>query len=197
MKKIVIPIFIVVMLAQLYVPAQMILGRESVISEGEVFKFITAPVDPSDPFRGKYIILNFEATEFSLTDENDFEIYQDVYVWLEKDENGYAQIANVTKEAPTDDVQYVKAIVQQLTPYENPEKLRVRYLFDRFYMEESKAYDAEVSYRESMENEGSHTYALVHIKDGQAVVTDVFIDELPILQYLKENASQEQENDNN
>ncbi|MBK6341440.1 MAG: GDYXXLXY domain-containing protein [Flavobacteriales bacterium] len=54
-------LFLGIALAQLAVPAWMIAGRERVLSQGEVFKFKTAPIDPRDPFRGEYVRLDFEA----------------------------------------------------------------------------------------------------------------------------------------
>ena len=53
--------FILVALLQLFVPANMIWQEEGTIQEGTEFHFKVAPVDPNDPFRGKYISLAFEA----------------------------------------------------------------------------------------------------------------------------------------
>ena len=50
-KKIIFPLFILVALAQLFVPAKMILDREDVLSTGTAFNFKTRPIDPTDPFR--------------------------------------------------------------------------------------------------------------------------------------------------
>ena len=48
-------LFIIVVCAQLFVPSQMIFQQEDVLKTGTAFKFKTQPVDPSDPFKGKYI----------------------------------------------------------------------------------------------------------------------------------------------
>ena len=61
-QKITIPAFILMVLAQLYVPASMIFQKERVITQGTAYKFRTAPIDPNDPFRGKYITLSFNET---------------------------------------------------------------------------------------------------------------------------------------
>ena len=50
--------------AQLYVPASMILGRENTIKAGKEFQFRVAPIDPNDPLRGKYIRLDYEDNFF-------------------------------------------------------------------------------------------------------------------------------------
>ena len=49
-------IFIVVAIAQLFIPTQMILNQETILKTGKPYRFKTQPVDPSDPFKGKYII---------------------------------------------------------------------------------------------------------------------------------------------
>jgi uncharacterized membrane-anchored protein len=45
-RKIVLTAFILLVLAQLYVPARMIFNRELIITKGKEFKFRAAPVDP-------------------------------------------------------------------------------------------------------------------------------------------------------
>ena len=60
-KILLISAFVLVVLVQLYVPAKMIWGREEVLNTGTEYKFRTAPIDPNDVFRGKYINLNYEA----------------------------------------------------------------------------------------------------------------------------------------
>jgi uncharacterized membrane-anchored protein len=54
-------VFAVVGLAQLAVPASLIWKREQTLRHGSVWKFRTAPVDPVDAFRGRYVALEFEA----------------------------------------------------------------------------------------------------------------------------------------
>ena len=51
--KILLSVFILVALVQLFVPAKMILDREDILDMGKEYKFKTEPIDPNDPFRGK------------------------------------------------------------------------------------------------------------------------------------------------
>lgn len=172
-KTIVLAVFVV--LVQWYVPANMILDQENILATGKEFKFKSAPIDPVDPFRGKYVTLNFEAIEFPVEDINEWKDTEQVYVHLTKDPEGYAAIQNLSIEKPEDHVDYVKASVAYISEY-TPKKIVVRYPFDRFYMEESKAYDAELAYRESVQDTTQVTYALVSIKHGEAAIRDVMID---------------------
>lgn len=69
-KKILFILFITVVIAQLFIPVKIILNKEDILKTGTAFKFKTAPIDPTDPFRGEYIILNFDENEFKIEDKN-------------------------------------------------------------------------------------------------------------------------------
>ena len=57
--NILFPLFIVVAVVQIAAPASMILRRERALDRGERFLFRTAPVDPYDAFRGRYVAPSF------------------------------------------------------------------------------------------------------------------------------------------
>ena len=52
--------FGLLIVAQVAVPLQMIQQRETVLREGELFRFKTEPIDPADPFQGRYVWLQIE-----------------------------------------------------------------------------------------------------------------------------------------
>jgi hypothetical protein len=54
-------------------------------------------------------------------------------------------------------------------------------------MEESKAYEAEMVHIESSRDTSQITYALVYIKEGDAVLKDVLIDDVSIVEIVREN----------
>ena len=155
-KKIRITGFVLLALVQLLIPARMIWEQEHILKKGTEYKFKTAPVYPNDPFRGKYITLSYEASSFNVANEMDWEYGQTIYVVLTTDQKGFAKIASITSEVP------------------------IGYPFDRFYMEESKAQPAEITYRNSQRDTTTTTYALVRVKNGKAVLKDVLIDGVPI-----------------
>ena len=187
-KKLLVLVFILVALIQIYVPAKMVYDSEVVLDEGTAFKFKTAPVDPNDPFRGKYITLQFDIDEYEVDHSDDWERGEDIYVSLTTDRDGYAKISNVTKTTPYGDIDYVKAQVRyayarRYSP-DTTHMLYINYSFNRFYMEESKAYDAEVAYRESRRDTSQTVYAIIHVKEGEPIIKDVMIDEMPIREYV-------------
>ena len=184
-KKILLPVFILVALAQLYVPAKMIFDREDILETGTDYKFHTAPIDPSDPFRGKYIILGYKDNVASIKNEKDWVEGETVYVFLETNQNGFAKIASVSKEKPSKNQNFLKAKVSSVTS-DGSNELTVYFPFDRFYMEESKAPEAEVIYAKTLQDTTQVTYALVSIKNGDAVLKDVLIGGISIIEIVKE-----------
>lgn len=183
MKSIhVILIFVVVVLAQLFVPAKMIFDQENVIKSGRAFKFKTEPVDPSDPFKGKYIYLNYEQTAVRSADSA-WQSQEKVYLEIIRDSLGFAMANDASRELGSSG-DYVMATVNW---YDYEEKLLHFTLpFNEFYMNEYKAYDAEIAHRDAQQDSlPNNTYALVYILNGKAVLDNVFINDLPIAKYVE------------
>ncbi|MGK0379950.1 MAG: putative membrane-anchored protein [Patiriisocius sp.] len=183
-KKILLSVFILVALAQLFVPAKMILDREDILETGTEYKFKTEPIDPNDPFRGKYINLNYKEDAIEIQNEMEWLRGETIYVFLTTDNQGFAKIQSVSKENPNNEQAYLKTKVDYVTS-NGSNKLTLYLPFDRYYMEESKAYDAELAYRESQVDTNKVAYALVIIKEGEAVLKDVFIDGVSIREIVK------------
>jgi uncharacterized membrane-anchored protein len=161
-------LFVVVALIQLYFPGKMVFDSNKVMWLGTAFKFETRPVDPADPFRGRYVALNFTASQFNLDTnaQHSWKKNDPVFVLIGQDGNGYAEIKGLSHTAPTQDTPFIKARVSYV--WEN--ELTIYYPFSKFFMEENKAPEAERIYRRA--NAG---YALVHVYQGNAVLSDVFV----------------------
>lgn len=166
-------------LVQLYVPANMIFKKESVLTEGKEFRFRTRPIDPSDPFRGKYVVLSFQDNAIKVNNAADWYPGEEIYVSLTTNEEGFAKIQSVSKDQPMDTEDYVKSTIEYIMN-DSVRDLTVYFPFDRYYMEESKAYNAELAYNEATLDTNQISYALVSVKKGDAVIKDVIIDGIPI-----------------
>ncbi len=183
-KQILIIAFIALASVQIYIPLRMILGKESVIKNGKEYKFKTAPLDPNDPFRGKYVRLRF-TNNTKIVMPNEIWNEQDVvFVSFLSDEEGFAEIKSVLKTVPENEDFYLKTTVSYV--YDDG-RIEIYYPFDRFYMEESKAPEAENVYWESLRDTSKTTYALVNIKNGDAVLKDVCIDGISITKLADSN----------
>lgn len=185
-KKIVLTAFILLAIIQLAIPGKMIWDKERILETGKEFKFETAPIDPTDPFRGKYIVLHYKENSIEVDSVNNWRDGENIYVILKSDENDFAKIEAVSKEKPTNTDDFVRAKVVFIGGLRY-QTLNIAYPFDRFYMEESKAYEAEQEYIKSQRDTTKTTYALVSIKDGEAVLKNVLIDGVPIAEIVKKN----------
>lgn len=189
-------IFILIALAQLAVPVWMIVQHERVLLEGEVFKFRTAPIDPRDPFRGEYVVLNFEASsgEWSnphkvpdtIADQNPW-VDQTSYASLAvSDTSGYAVITALSVEPPLSGayiaVEHWGVVGSVVSRVELP--------FDRFYLEEGDGAKTEKMLQPQWQ-EGTlvqqplPAYALVRVYNGEAVVEDLIVGDRSIQDWLK------------
>jgi len=175
-------VFVLMVLMQWFVPSKMIWDREVILKYGQEYLFECQPIDPNDPFRGKYITLRFSASNTSIPDSCSYERGQKIYLDFEKDDQGFAKISTIKREAPSNIENTLIANVEMISGNKGASNrlLYIEYPFERFYMEESKAKPAEDLYRTSARDTSSVTYAVVMIKDGVGVIKDVMIDGVPI-----------------
>ncbi len=186
-RKLYLSAFVLLALTQLFVPYKMIADREDVIAHGVPYKFRSAPVDPNDPFRGKYITLRFDDKITVFPTTHAWERESKLYVLLAKDADGFATIKRVSAQQPDANLDYVEAKVDYVTNIAENKKqtLHINYPFNRFYMEESKAEMAEGAYNESLADSNNITYALVYVKKGKSVLTDVLINDTSVCEIIK------------
>ncbi len=175
-------VFVVVALTQAFVPLQMIWKQENVIKSGKVYKFKTRPIDPTDPFRGKYITLRYEMNSFVIKDKDqDLKRGDEIRVYLDTDIYGFA-VVNQLSVRPLD-IKKDYVIAKVISHYDG--NVRFKLPFDIFYMEETKAKDAEMAYTKvNRDTLKQNVYSLVYVKDGRSVLNDVIIDGQSIQDYV-------------
>lgn len=194
-KSILLIAFILVVVAQLFVPIQMISSQEDTLTTGKILKFKTAPVDPYDAFRGKFIYLNFANDKIAVNDETRKLKYNDDIFITFKDSAGYALPLSASLTEPNSTSEYIKAKVDyvdsraniKFNSSVNPHNrlfVYIDYPFDRFYMNEDKAPEAEKAYNNASGNLKENVYAEVAIKNGVGVIKNVYIDNIAIKDYV-------------
>lgn len=192
MKKILVVAFPLMCLAQWFIPGKMIYDQEATLNHGTVYKFKTQPIDPTDPFRGSYITLNFESSIVVVDDSKEWRRGEEVFVTLKNNSGGFAQIDSISRTIPQGR-DYFAAEIEYVSDYETPYTVRLTLPFQRFYLEESKAPEAERLYWEALQNDSSQVaYAVVSIQNGNAALKDVMINDRSIVDIVREaNAKQE------
>jgi len=180
-KQYYLMLFFLLAIAQLWVAGSTIFRQEQILKKGRAYRFKTAPVDPTDPFRGKYITLRFEAERYETRDSSGWANGARAFVYPYTDGEGFAQIDRLSKTPPQDnEVDYFEARVDYFSYYDDYGIVDLRFPFDRFYMEETKAPEAEKAYRQALNEENQTIYALVYVKNGECVLEDVKIGERSI-----------------
>lgn len=169
-KGLIIGLFSCVALMQIITPLSMIIRRESVLKNGQQFKFKTAPVDPYDAFRGRYVALRIEEDKVPSPEGVSLRSDQRVYAYITVDEQGFAKFSTVATSRPKD-VPYIEARVECI--YKNNVHLDLP--LDRYYMEEKAAPVAEKIYREHTRRDKQDAYVLVRLKDGFAVIEELYV----------------------
>ncbi len=172
-------LFLAICVVQLAVPAKMIVDREVTLSRGEAFRFKTAPVDPYDFFRGRYVRLQLEAATVSGSDTGHFEHKDRAYAIIEEGADGFARFSSLEVERPGQG-----AYLRVRVGYHDGYKLHLELPFDRYYMEESLAPEAERAYRQHSRQAAADAFITVRVLNGRGVLEELYIGGKPVLEFL-------------
>jgi uncharacterized membrane-anchored protein len=171
-------VFVLVAAAQVAVPASLIWKRERTLKEGHVWKFRTAPVDPVDAFRGRYVALQFEAETQQILPPPNSQYGQTVFVTLRPDAEGFAAIDQVLASRP-EATEFIEAQLHGTT---------ISLPFDKYWVTERDAPAAESAYRAQSTREKRNAFVTVRVFKGDAALEQLYLDGLPLGEYLRANA---------
>ena len=167
-KTLVLALFGLTALAQWALPGGLIWKKERILREGRVFKFALQGRDPMDFFRGSYVRLRFSLSDLPIPSGPSRAAGKRVFVVLKTDKDGYADIDAILPDPPRNTRDFVEARAWKdyrgiFHPY---------FPFNRFYLEEELAKKAG---KWGFGKPGRPSYALVRVRDGDAVVVDVVL----------------------
>ncbi len=172
-------LFAVLALIQLAVPGLMIHQWEATLREGREYRFRTAPVDPYDAFRGRYVALRMESNSVAWAGLP-IPRGQRVFVQLEEGADGFARLASLSLERPGDEG-YVEVVVRRC--YDKEVLLNLP--FDRYYMKESLAPEAEKAYFRAAAHSNRTAHVQVRVRKGKAVIEELYIEGVPVGDYVR------------
>ncbi len=175
-RQVTLALFAVVVIAQLFIPMREVWKSQELIEQSDTYKFRLRPVDPIDPLRGRYVRLDFADRVYKFGEPTSWDSGTDIYVVLKTDEDGFAVPDTVLSEIPGNGPFVIAKMSRRLL---NARKITINYPFERFYMDEDKAQNAEMILR-SM-SDSTVVYAEVAIApDGQGLLKDVLVNGIPI-----------------
>ena len=179
MKTLRLGIFILVALAQLSVPAMLAWGRIQTLTHGRVWKFKTAPVDPEDAVRGRYVMLRFDA-EDKYRQPEQLKSTDSIYAILKEGADGFAEIDHLSFfPVPGDSAMKVEP-----GGFWDGQQ-RIVFPFRYFWVTEKNAPAAETAYRENSKRGQQNAFVTVRVRDGDSALEQLYIDNQPLADYLR------------
>jgi len=173
-------------IAQLSVPATMIYQHELTLKSGTEYRFEVRPIDPADPFRGRYVRLDFVQQQMAESQRYlpGVELFADgqhsAYAVLGVDESGLANLTSLSMIKP-DTADYIKVDVSIY----NQEIYSLKFPFDRYYANETKAPSMESVVRDRSRVDSLQIVtATVSIRNGRGVISQLWVGEQTIEDFL-------------
>ena len=160
MSRVRLGLFLALCMAQLAIPLSMAYRYERTLREGAVYRFHTEPVDPVDAFRGRYVAIRLRLTLPTDLAGTRAWFGAEVYATLAEDAEGYAIVRNRSRERPARGNWLEGSLQEDVydTSVQPPRRLgvRIELPFDRYYMEESKAPEADRLWSDGMREAEGH-----------------------------------------
>lgn len=179
-NKLLFKVFIMLAIIQLAVPLYMVWHWEDILQTGKQYIWVTAPVDPYDALRGRYVDLRFKEVTGPILGNVQLHAGQTAYAMIAEDQNGYAFISGISAYRPEgEEKSYVKIKVSYV---QDDNKAYFVLPFTRYYMQDDLALGAEKAYRSSA---GRSATVSVRVKDGYGVVEQLYIGDKTIYEYLR------------
>ncbi len=159
-------LFGAVALAQLAVPARGILRYEAALRGGREYKVRVRPVDPEDPFRGRYLAIRLDLPGPPGACDGE------CWATLADDVDGFARATSLSEARPASG-DAVRVRRGWRGPRDDAGRLELT--IDRYYLEEGAARAAD---RRNLRDDDD--YALVRVRNGVAAIAGLVLDGRPL-----------------
>ncbi len=173
-------VFIFFALVLLGVPIFLVVKSESVLENGIQHKIRLRAYDPFDPFRGKYLSLNYENT---IPCDEILERGDVCYVTLKKGEDGFSTFDYMHSEKPEGE-DYIESRVDWLVIGTGSFKTDN---ISKYFINEHKASRAETVLIEYSQDCPDDIYVAIRVLDGEVRLEDIFVEETPLLDFLDQH----------
>ena len=188
-RRLRLALFSIVALVQLAVAGGAIVRSELALRTGEAFRFRIQPVDPVDAFRGRYVAIRFAVDRAPVADDLELRPKKRVFVPIEIDGDGFAILGQADVDPPARGP-YLRLRAGGIYPDEEGNRfVWVTMPFRRYYMDEDLAPEAERAVWGGRRGQREASVS-IRIRDGVGVIEELFVDDIPIHQWLAEDATE-------
>ena len=193
-------LFIVFAAIIVLIPIYLAVSSENILNNGKLYKFKPIAYDPFDPFRGKFLRVNYETD--NVPTKFDFEERETAYVSIGVDKEGFAFFDEAYKSPPKDK-DYLQATIKwagvtealsqeieagidqddfDITSIDTRSTVGIEIPdnMNKYFINEDDALRAE----KVMARERQNIYIGVRILDGQVRLDNIFVHDQPILDYI-------------
>jgi uncharacterized membrane-anchored protein len=183
MKTLLWIIFGLAALAQWFVPLSAIRLHEQTLTKGTLFKIKCAAPDPYDPLRGRYLAVRPQQQQVDVPADTKLGYRQQVFGTLTIGPDGLATITHLSPTPPASG-----DFIRLKTTYASGEKIGIEWPFDRFYINEKLAPEADKWFAENIRSRDTAEGILAEVRvlDGRAVLADLSLHGKPFREILKE-----------
>ncbi len=184
----------------LLVPIYVAISSQSILNNGKLYKFKPMVYDPFDPFRGKFLRVNYDTD--NIPTKFDFKEKEVAFVSIGVDKDGFAFFEEAFKRAPKGK-DYLETTIkwtgmEEATMHELREmmgeedfdiaemdtrravSIQIPDNMNKYFINENDALRAEHVLRVERKN----IYIGVRVMDGQVRLDNIFVHNTPILEYL-------------
>ena len=163
---------------------------ESTLASGAVYRIRTIAFDPADAFRGRYVAVQPAVTIAEPIAAETRQLIERIqsgdagYVVLATGADGFGNVSRILMEPPAQgDYLKVANVWQRWNPAaqpggeSTPAGYNVQFSFDRYYMNEAAAPEAETRYAAATRRDArTDAWLTVRVKDGVGVIERLFVD---------------------
>lgn len=179
MKSLSFILFALVSLAQWAAPLSQIFKFERTLSNGTLVRLKCTAPDPYDPLRGRYLAVRLDQDNAPFAKDSKLFEGQHAYAVLQTGADGQTTIQELRAEPPAAG-DYVRVTFN----YESEDKGFFTWPFDRFYLNEELAPEADKWFAETI-RDAKGILAEVRVHQGTAVLENLSFDGKSIRDILK------------
>lgn len=143
---------------------------EQHIAAGQIHKLKLQILDPADPLRGRYMILNFAENRVKTTGLKP-PYGKKFYVQLSRNNDGFSVPVNAAYQ-PMDDKNWLEVSALGYLS-EDSSMVLFQYPFDRFFINENAADSTNTFLMSSLQDTNMKCWAEVSIHEGTSILRDV------------------------
>ncbi len=170
-----------IIILQLSLPIYTIVKEEKNLSNGISIRLKVLPVDPHDPFRGKFLNLRFDNSLIVDSIDDSIEIY---YLTFKQDTTGIWTLDSAQKDEPGGYFLRTK-----LLSVDDDDKITTAYFnipFNRYYTNELLVKEYERIVNEALNDSIDIVTASIKLGRGNATLEELYIGNTPLPQYAAE-----------